>query len=163
MRTFPLPRPKCSFPFPTCLFFPSLALLATAVVPDSSFSPSRYLRLLPCMHPSFLVHLRASVERSQFITVLEFSNIRFQGRRNKVHEAPWSRCTTRESNKLKLIRKGTVKNYRQKCRDTRPIFFSFNYTTLDIPKLRIFFEEKSRTTILSYISSISSYFNFLLS
>lgn len=73
MRTFPLPRPKCSFPFPMRLFFslprPSRPPRCRS---DSSFSPSRYLRLIPCMHPSFLVHLRASVERSQFITVLEY-------------------------------------------------------------------------------------------
>lgn len=58
--------------------------------PDPSFSPSRYLRLIPCTRPSFLVHLRASVERSQFITV---SRIRFQGRRNRVRQAPRPRVT----------------------------------------------------------------------
>jgi len=66
MRTFPLPRPKCSFPFPTCFLLFSLPRR------DSSFSPSRYFSLLRTRILLFSLHtyVRTLVERSWFITVL---------------------------------------------------------------------------------------------
>lgn len=65
MRTFPLPRPKCSFPFPTCLFFPSLALLAHRCRPGLillSLVISVFSRA--CILPSSYTYVRRLSDRS---------------------------------------------------------------------------------------------------
>lgn len=91
MRTFPLPRPKCSFPFPMRLFFPSLALLAlTAVAPTHPFLPLVISVLShACILLSSYTYVRRLSDRSS--SRFSSSRIRFQGRRNRVHQVPWSR------------------------------------------------------------------------
>jgi len=115
MRTFPLPRPKCSFPFPTCLLF-SLPRR------ESSFSLSRYFRLLRARVLFFSLHTYVCwLKRSWFIVVLELEYTF----RDKIMSA-WCPDLNDEADKLRgsfeKERSGSMK-YKRDCGGIRGWYF----------------------------------------
>lgn len=96
MRTFPLPRPKCSFPFPTCLFSLPPALPATGRPPAPVTLPFLPLFISVSLPRGVLLSLHTyvrPVERSWLIMVLALE-YDFQ-ERNNVHEVPSAPTTSR--------------------------------------------------------------------